>query len=106
MKCHGDKEGIPAFIKEKYTEDAATGYKLGDIRGAISVKIPYDIVAKALWEGFWYLVIVALVTTGACIGVVFFLSKVFVSLPFKKLSNVVKALAKGNLSQKIEIKNR
>lgn len=106
LKCHGDKEKIPVFIKEKYKEDTATGYKLGDIRGAISVKVPYNIVAKALWEGFWYLVIIALATTGACIGVVFFLSKVFVSLPFKKLSNVVKALAKGDLSQKIEIKNK
>ncbi|MCP3925062.1 MAG: methyl-accepting chemotaxis protein, partial [Desulfobacterales bacterium] len=37
MGCHSDTESIPGFIKEKYPKDKATGYKIGDIRGAVSV---------------------------------------------------------------------
>lgn len=106
LKCHGDKEKIPAVIKEKYKEDTATDYKLGDIRGAISLKIPYDIVSKAVWGEFWYLVIVGFVMTGACIGVVFFLSREFVSLPFRKLYKAVEGIAMGNLKQQIEVKSK
>jgi hypothetical protein len=47
LVCHGLKENIPSEIKailvEKYPDDRATGFLVGDIRGAISVKIalPY-----------------------------------------------------------------
>jgi Protein of unknown function (DUF3365) len=43
VNCHGPKENIPADVKtilaEKYPEDRATGFLVGDLRGAISVKI-------------------------------------------------------------------
>jgi hypothetical protein len=43
ITCHGPKEKIPepvqAILKEKYPEDRATGYRAGDVRGAITVKI-------------------------------------------------------------------
>ena len=50
LKCHGDRENVPAFVKEHYKEDTATGYHLGDIRGAISVKVPYNAVLMAIWK--------------------------------------------------------
>lgn len=44
ITCHGPKEAIPssvrAILAEKYPEDRATGYRSGDVRGAVSVKIP------------------------------------------------------------------
>lgn len=44
LKCHGDSSQIPEAVKKilltKYPKDKATGYKIGDIRGAISVQIP------------------------------------------------------------------
>jgi hypothetical protein len=43
MTCHGWKENIPSEVKvilaEKYPDDHATGFLVGDVRGAISVKI-------------------------------------------------------------------
>lgn len=42
LKCHGDISKNPelsAFLKEHYPEDKATGYKMGDLRGAIIVEI-------------------------------------------------------------------
>ncbi|MCS6817680.1 MAG: DUF3365 domain-containing protein [Blastocatellia bacterium] len=44
ITCHGPKEAIPssvrALLAEKYPEDRAIGYRSGDLRGAVSVKIP------------------------------------------------------------------
>lgn len=42
LKCHGDIAQNPPlqqFMKEHYPEDKATGYKMGDLRGAMVVEI-------------------------------------------------------------------
>ena len=43
LTCHGPKENIPSEVRtillEKYPDDRATGFLVGDVRGAISVKI-------------------------------------------------------------------
>lgn len=44
LKCHGSAETIPQGVKEalasEYPHDKATGYTLGQIRGAITIKRP------------------------------------------------------------------
>jgi hypothetical protein len=44
LACHGTEAQISpsvrAILKERYPHDMATGYKLGDLRGAISIKEP------------------------------------------------------------------
>lgn len=44
LKCHGDPAGFPEELRETlaqlYPDDAATGYSLGELRGAIRVDIP------------------------------------------------------------------
>jgi hypothetical protein len=40
LTCHGDASTVPAFVRETYPDDRATGYQLGDLRGAISVSWP------------------------------------------------------------------
>jgi hypothetical protein len=43
ITCHGSKENIPQEVKnilaERYPDDRATGFLVGDVRGAITVKI-------------------------------------------------------------------
>ncbi|MFN2376450.1 MAG: DUF3365 domain-containing protein [Candidatus Binatia bacterium] len=43
-QCHGPREDIPAevraFLDERYPGDEATGFVAGDLRGAISVRVP------------------------------------------------------------------
>ena len=43
LKCHGDNIApeITAKLKEKYPDDQATGFKLGDIRGAFTIIQPW-----------------------------------------------------------------
>ncbi|NPA60423.1 MAG: DUF3365 domain-containing protein, partial [Epsilonproteobacteria bacterium] len=38
LKCHGKREDAPSFISKKYTK--AYDYKVGEIRGILSIKIP------------------------------------------------------------------
>lgn len=42
LKCHGNiEEDLAKTIKAAYPEDKATGYKMGDVRGMISVEIAH-----------------------------------------------------------------
>lgn len=38
--CHGDATNVPDSIHKIYPHDLAVGYKAGDLRGAVSIKIP------------------------------------------------------------------
>jgi signal transduction histidine kinase/ActR/RegA family two-component response regulator len=49
--CHGDREHAPPSIRDKYTE--SYGYKLGDLRGVMSIKLPLERFEAALWSR-WY----------------------------------------------------
>ncbi len=40
LKCHGDPKDAPPEVIEKYGDRHAFGYKVGDVRGIISVKFP------------------------------------------------------------------
>jgi hypothetical protein len=44
LQCHGAPDklapGVVDALKELYPQDQATGYAVGDLRGAVSVKIP------------------------------------------------------------------
>ena len=46
LNCHGGEQDIKAEVKaalaENYPHDQATGYQLGDLRGAFSIKQPLD----------------------------------------------------------------
>lgn len=40
LKCHGEASKAPKEVIEKYGAEKAFGYKVGDVRGIISVKLP------------------------------------------------------------------
>ncbi len=48
LMCHGDPKQMDkkllAKIRKYYPEDKAVGYKVGDLRGVVEVKIPADII--------------------------------------------------------------
>ena len=43
LLCHGRREalapGVEALLAERYPGDAATGYSLGDLRGALHAEV-------------------------------------------------------------------
>jgi hypothetical protein len=46
LACHGNTEKmdaeVVAFLQERYPEDKATGYRAGDLRGAVTVTVELD----------------------------------------------------------------
>ncbi len=46
LKCHGSREVAPDYIKKHY--DSAYDYKLGDLRGIISIEITQSKLAKSI----------------------------------------------------------
>lgn len=51
LKCHGTKEETMPSIRERY--DTGYDYKLGDIRGVTSIKIPLDSIAGQTMDIFY-----------------------------------------------------
>ena len=47
LQCHGKKENAPTIIKETY-KNLAYNYKVGDLRGIISIKIPKENINKKI----------------------------------------------------------
>ncbi len=48
LKCHGDPKDAPAAVIKKYGGQKAFHYKVGDVRGIISVKLPSITLVEAL----------------------------------------------------------
>ncbi len=51
LRCHGKKEEVLPFISHRYL--GAYDYKVGDIRGVTSIKIPRKIIANDMLSIFW-----------------------------------------------------
>ena len=50
LKCHSTPQKAPKVIREKYI--TAYGYKLGDVRGIMSVKIPKETIDRYFFKYF------------------------------------------------------
>lgn len=50
LKCHGEKADAPPTIRNVY--DTSFDYKVGDLRGIMSIKLPTDNLTHRLWAGF------------------------------------------------------
>lgn len=44
LKCHGDRDKAPPSVGQRY--DTAYGYKVGDLRGVMSIKLPTEGIRK------------------------------------------------------------
>jgi len=48
LRCHGEKEAAPPTIRERYA--TAYGYRVGDLRGVVSIRIPTAKFEERLWR--------------------------------------------------------
>ena len=95
LKCHGQPEDAPKEVIEKYGNKKAFGYKVGDVRGIVSVKLP-----TLSWQG-----LLSIFANPLAIGLValaFLLNFLFTQKVIIKrlgsLTSDVTAIAKGKLS--------
>jgi diguanylate cyclase (GGDEF)-like protein/PAS domain S-box-containing protein len=100
LKCHGARKDAPASIRDNYT--SAYDYKLGDLRGIVSIKLPVSIIEERTSELLQQNIVSHIV------GLL--LAYLFISLLFhhtvlhriKKLQHGAERLASGDYNSLIE----
>lgn len=48
LGCHGDKKDAPVSIQARYND--SYGYKLGDLRGVLSIRLPLERYDNVFWQ--------------------------------------------------------
>jgi serine phosphatase RsbU (regulator of sigma subunit) len=100
LKCHGNREDAPKVIREKY--DTAWNYKVGDLRGLLSIKVPAETVNARAWETF---------KKGATIHFLGFISIFFAVLvivkrnvtnPMTQLEHGMQAISEGDYTHRLD----
>jgi len=94
LKCHGDPKDAPAEVIAKYGDKRAFGYKVGDVRGIIGVKLPDMTVADVLLT-FLNPYTVGLITLAFLLN--FFFTHKAIIKRLKGLASVTERIAQGEL---------
>ncbi len=92
LKCHSSPSTAPREVIEKYGAKRGFGYKLGDIRGVISVSIPTE---GMWWDSFkgvavWQILLLLLI-----IIVAFIFTQVVFARPLQDLTESVEKISMG-----------
>ncbi|XOF34812.1 MAG: DUF3365 domain-containing protein [Candidatus Electrothrix sp. YB6] len=97
LKCHGDPKDAPPEVLEKYGTEKAFGYKVGQVRGIISVTLPVTGIKEVLralltpWTAIFLVLIFA----------VNFLFVHFLAFRLIRLTAGVEAIAAGRLDTEL-----
>ena len=102
LKCHGDPQQAPLAVLQKYGNEKGFGYKVGDIRGIISVKIkmPQLLVTSLKFIRFYQILFLAL----AFIFAYLFAKFVLVN-PIKKLTTAANTISMGQLDTNLQLES-
>jgi len=99
LKCHGKREDAPPAVRDNY--DKAYGYKVGDIRGIISIKLSASILEEALKKHMFTSAIALFLGFLLTYIAVFYIFKSHVLSRLNLLFNATKCVLSGDYSQKI-----
>jgi len=94
LKCHGDPKDAPADVIAKYGDKRAFGYKLGDVRGIISVKLP-DVTLAEVFSTFLNPFTVGLIALAFLLNFLFTQTAIIKRL--KGLALITERIAQGEL---------
>lgn len=101
LQCHGERSAAPASVAQSY--DAAYGYKLGDLRGVMSIKLPTSALRDRAYAEWWrqfslrlggYVVLLLLLGT---------LINRFVTRRLARLERSAEQLAAGDYSARCKV---
>ncbi len=94
LRCHGDPQDAPKEVIEKYGDKRAFGYKVGDVRGIISVNLP-DIPLKDIFTKMANPTTLGLILGAFLVSFIFTQHSLIRRL--KQLSESTNAIAKGQM---------
>ena len=103
LKCHGDVADAPESVRETYPN--AYGYKPGQLRGVLSIKLPLDRYQKLLWEHWFDSLVWSLFSYGLIFLVLGFLMDRLVVRRLARVQESTRQLAVGDTSARIAIES-
>jgi signal transduction histidine kinase/DNA-binding NarL/FixJ family response regulator len=99
LKCHANRQEAPPTVRNYET---GWNYKVGDLRGLLSVKLPATTLTQQVWESFWQNLLIQLVGFSAIFILVTLLIQRNVTHPLGKLVSHIEAIAAGNYAHWVE----
>ncbi|MBF0454320.1 MAG: DUF3365 domain-containing protein [Magnetococcales bacterium] len=100
MKCHGKRADAPPTIRDTYS--ASYDYKLGELRGIMSFKIPATDINQRIIGNFLEDTVIHLASFLLIFFLLGLMVRRFVSTPLIKLKEGMVAIAAGKFDQKLE----
>jgi len=101
LLCHGEREKAPEFVRNNY--DIAYDYKVGDLRGAISVIIPKEIAEQRFASDIIFFIIMGSTSIFLIIVIIFLTTGKFLK-PIENLTDAVTNIIRTNdLSTRVNI---
>lgn len=98
LKCHGDPADAPKAVIEKYGAEKAFHYKVGDVRGVISVKLP-DLHVSEIAHALVNPYTIGLIVLALLVNVAF--TQFGLIRRLQKLTKSAEAIAQGNLEAEL-----
>jgi len=99
LKCHGKKEDAPPTIRAMY--DTAYDYKLGDLRGILSIKMPASIISTRTWGHFLNELKVHAVAIVALLVLVIIFIRIYIHAPLGTLVAAMVEFTERNYDKRI-----
>lgn len=100
IKCHGKREDAPETIRDLY--DTAWNYKIGDLRGLLSIKLPASTIMNRTWEIFWQNLLIELAGFLTLFVLIIWIIRHHVSHPLHSLVESMQAVSNGHYTSYIQ----
>lgn len=99
LKCHGRREDAHATIRTKYA--TSFDYKLGELRGIMSIKLPASHLNSQVWNSFQKDLWVHLASFTGMFFLISWMLNRYVTTPVNRLSSGIESVTDGNYDQQI-----
>ncbi len=100
IKCHGKQSEAPPTIRDTY--DTAYDYKVGDLRGLLSIKLPASVMADRIWNSFLQTAIIHFIGFILIFILVTFIIRSHVARPLESLVNGMQVIGQGDYTQRVK----
>lgn len=99
LVCHGDREKAPKLIKENYS--TAYGYKIGDLRGILSIKLPAEKLNKRAFNIFISELSIRILAFLFIVLFIYLIIKNIIIIPLKKVEEGLLNISNGNYKYRL-----
>ncbi len=99
LTCHGDRASAPEYVQNKY--ETGYGYRIGDLRGAVSVIIPAEKIKRSQLFNLLSGIGIILGAAALAIGMVVFMVQRALATPIQKIAGSAKRISEGYLAERV-----